>query len=100
MALYVARDADGVVKYAADASPLLWETLATPTSGGGYAAMEDAVLCARACVRAFSDMSNIFVVLSGLIILPKLFIPRFHVYGTTPHNLGLFSNCSARDVQF
>jgi hypothetical protein len=54
----------------------------------------------RLRVRAFSDMSNIFVVLSGLIILPKLFIPRFYVYGTTPHNLGLFSNCSARDVQF
>ena len=54
--------------------------------------------CVR--VRSFSDMFNIFVVLSGLIILPKLFIQRFRVYGTTLCNLWLFPNCLPRDVWY
>lgn len=46
---------DGVVKYAADINPLHSEILATPASGGGYAAMEDTVSCARACVFRYVE---------------------------------------------
>jgi hypothetical protein len=97
VALCVASDVDGVAKYAVDMSNHFGKCW-LPLHQEAVTQLWRTPCCVR--VRSFSDMFNIFVVLSGLIILPKLFIPRFRVYGTTLCNLWLFPNCLPRDVWY